>query len=151
MERIASDARREFHLRVLGQDEPLAPPFGEVPYAALVWSTRRTSAGQKRRLADRLIASGCRYVVCGGVECESWEDAADCAYIEQDLPEPVPDDRFVMTTSHPREPEDEAAHFFVHATALHREFSRYLVLMIGADDGVRTRLTGAIRVEVESA
>jgi hypothetical protein len=148
MERIASDAGRTFHLGVLIADEVPDPPFDGEPYPVLVWATRPTTDARKQCIAQALIASGCRYVVCGGVESGTWEDAADDAYLQQDLPDPVPDDRFVMTTSHPGQPEDEVAHFFVRATALHREFSRYLVLLIGADDPVQARLTAAIRVVV---
>lgn len=151
MEQIASDSRRAFFLRVLAPGEAFASPFDGEPYAALVWATRRVPAAQKQRIATALIASGCRYVVCGGVESESWEEAADDAYLAQDLPEPVPDELFVMTSSHSREPEDDVAHFFVHATGMHRDFARYLVLLIGAEDGVRTRLTAAVREEVEDA
>jgi hypothetical protein len=152
MEQIASDARRAFFVRALAPGEEFAPPFDGEPYAALVWATtRRMPATQKQRIATALIASGCRYVVCGGAESESWEEAADDAYLAQDLPEPVPDEQFVMTSSHPREPEDEVAHFFVHATGMHRDFARYLVLLIGADDGVRARLTAAVREEVGDA
>lgn len=149
MEQIASDSDRAFFLRVLAPDEELGSPFDGESYPVLIWATQRTSAAYKQRVAEALIASGCRYVVCGGVESEPWEDAADEAYVMQDLPEPVPDERFVMTTSHRGEPEDEVAHFFVHATRMHREYPRYIVLMIGADDGVQARLTEAVREEVE--
>lgn len=152
MERIASDARRTFHLGVLPPDEVPDPPFDGERYPVLVWATRPTTDVQKQRIARALIASGCRYVVCGGVESDAWEDAADRAYLEQDLLEPVPDDRFVMTTSHHGEPEDEVAHFFVHNTCFgDHDFTRYLVLLIGADDGVQTRLAAAVRAVVEGA
>jgi hypothetical protein len=152
MDQIASDSRRAFFLRVLAPGEALTSPFDGEPYAALVWATtRRTPAAQKQRIATALIATGCRYVVCGGAESESWEEAVDDAYLAQDLPEPVPDELFVMTSSHRGEPEDEVAHFFVHATGMHRDFARYLVLLIGADDGVQARLTAAVREEVEEA
>lgn len=146
MEPIASDPRRAFFLRVLAPDEALGSPFDGEPYPVLVWATRPASDAEKRRIADALIASGCRYVVCGGVECREWEHAADRAYIEQDLPEPVPDERFVMTTSHRGEPEDDVAFFFVNNTCFgDHDFARYLVLLVGEDDGVRQRLTAAIR------
>ncbi|HEX6371834.1 MAG TPA: hypothetical protein VF006_23125 [Longimicrobium sp.] len=149
MERIASDRRRAFFLRVIEPDEAPEPPFGGEPYAALVWAARRTSDAQKQRTAQALIASGCRYVVCGGVESDAWEDAADGAYLEQDLPEPVPHALFVTTTSHRGEPEDEVVFFLINNTSAGGHgFSRYLVLLIGADDGVRERLTAAVRAQV---
>jgi hypothetical protein len=148
MQQIASDSRRAFFLRVLAPGEPLGSPFGGEPYPALVWATQPTSGEQRQRIADALIASGCRYVVCGGVESDAWEDAADCAYIGQDLPEPVPNALFVMTTSHRDESESEVAHFFVRDTSFGgHDFMRYLVLMIGMDEDVQARLAAAVRAE----
>jgi hypothetical protein len=149
MERIASDRRRAFFLRAMEPDEELGSPF-DGAYPALVWATRPTSAAQKRRLAEALIATGCRYVVCGGVECPAWEHAADLAYIQQDLPEPIADERFVMTTSHRGEPEGEVAFFFANNTNFDaHDFTRYLVLLIGDDPLTRERLIAAVREEVE--
>jgi len=146
MEPIASDPRRAFFLRVLGPDEALGSPFGGEPYPALVWATRPAPDAEKRRLADALIATGCRYVVCGGVECWQWEHAADRAFIEQDLPEPQADERFVMTTSHRGEPEDDVAFFFVQNTCFgDHDFARYLVLLVGDHAPTRERLIAAIR------
>lgn len=149
MEPIASDGRRAFFLRVLAPGEAPAPPFGGDPYPALVWAARRTTPAQKRRLAAALVETGCRYVVCGGAECEAWEEAADDAYLDQDLPDPESTDRLVLTTSHPREPEDEVAFFFVHDTRFGgHDFTRFLVLLIGDDPGARERLAAAIRAEL---
>ncbi len=95
------------------------------------------------------IATGCRYVVCGGVESEAWEDAADDAYLAEDSPEPVSDELFVMTTSHPGEPADEAAFFFVHNTRFgDHDFAHHPVLMVGEDAAMRGRLVAAIRGEI---
>jgi hypothetical protein len=147
MQQIASDGSRAFFLHALEPRDELPPPFGGEPYAALVWATRPTSDAQKQRIAHALIESGCGYVVCGGAQSEAWEEAADDAYLTQDLPDPVPDERFVMTSSHPREPPDEVVHFFVHATGMHRDFARYLVLVVGPDEPVQERLTEAVREE----
>jgi hypothetical protein len=149
MEQIASDGQRTFLLRVMAPDEDLGDPFDGELYPALVWDTRPASEAQKRRMARSLIASGCRYVVCGGVESEAWEHAADRAYTEQDLPEPVPDELFVMTTSHRGEEVDDVAFFFVHNTNFgDHDFTRYLMLLVGPVDGVKARLVEAVRAEV---
>lgn len=118
MEQVASGSRRAFFLRVLAPVEPLDPPFDGEPYPALVWATVSTADAQKFRIARALIASACRYLVCDGVENRQWQDAADHAYKEQELDEPVPDELFVVTASHGTKPEDEVAFFFVHNTSL---------------------------------
>ena len=133
---------------MLAPDEPLDPPFDDQPYAALVWATVPTTDARKQRIADALIASGCRYVVCGGVEPDSWEEAADAAYLAQDLSEAEFAERHVTTTSHRGETEGEVAFFFVHCAFIEGDdFASCLVLLIGADDRVQARLTAAVRAE----
>lgn len=147
MHPIASDSRRAFFLHALQPGDDLAPPFAGEPYAALVWATQPTTDAQKHRIAHALIASGCRYVVCGGAQCEAWEEAADDAYLLQDLPE----DDVVMTTSHRGEPPDDVVFYLANATRMHRDFSRYLVLVVGPDEPVQERLTELVREEVQAA
>lgn len=148
MEQIASDAVREFYLRVVQPGEALGSPFGGEPYPALVWATGRTTASQKARLGAELIASGCRYVVCGGWECAAWEEAADEAFVAQDLSDEELAERHVTTTSHEREPADEVAFFFANNVDFGPpEFRRYLVLMIGDDPRARAELVASLPAE----
>ncbi len=152
MELIASDARREFHLRVIQPGEELGSPFGGEPYPALLWSTGRTTASQKARLCAELIASGCRYLVCGGRECAAWEEAADDAFVAQDLSDEELAERHVMTTSHEREPADDVAFFFANNLVFGTDdFRRHLVLMIGDDPRARAELVTSLREEVDAA
>lgn len=146
MQQIASDPHRAFFFHAMQPADAL-PPFAGEPYAALVWATCPTSEAQKHRIAQALIESGCRYVVCGGAECEAWEEAADDAYLMQDLP----DDGGVMTTSHRGEAPDEVVFFLANATRMHRDFSRCLVLLVGPDGPVEERLIESVREEVEAA
>ena len=146
MHQIASDPHRTFFLHAMEPNDA-PPPFDGEPYAALVWATKPTSEAQKQRIAHALIAGGCRYVVCGGAQSEAWEEAADDAYLVQDLP----DDDVVMTTSHRGEPPDEVVFFFANNTRLHREYSRHLVLVVGPDAPVQERLMEAVREELEAS
>jgi hypothetical protein len=149
MEQIASDGRRTFFLRVLAPGEVLDSPFGGDPYPALVWATGRTTEAQKARLCAALIASGCRYVMCGGRESEAWEEAADEAFTAQDLTDAGFRERMVMTSSLVGYPPDEAAFDFIHTTNFgEHDFTRYVVLMIGDDARVRQQLIAAIREEL---
>lgn len=151
MELIASDAGREFHLRSVQPGEALGSPFGGEPYPVLVWSAGRTTPAQKAGLCAALIASGCRYVVCGGRECAAWEEAADDAFLAQDLPDAELDARHVMTTSHEREPADDVAFFFANNVDFGpADFRHYLVLMIGDDPRARAELVASLRAETEA-
>ena len=148
VERIASTATREFFLRVMAPGEPLGTAFDGDAYPALVWAAVRTTATQKHRLCAELIATGCRYVVCGGLQSAAWEEAADDAFAAQDLPDEEFEAGHVMTSSHEYEPPEEVAFFFFHNTRFGgHDFTRYLILMIGEDAGIRERLVSAIREE----
>lgn len=146
MEPIASDGRRIFYLRVLAPGDGLDPPFDGDPYPALVWAVSRTTDAQKERLCTDLISSGCRYVVCGGVASELWEEAADEVAVAQDRMDIDSQAEFVMSTSRTREPIDEAAYFLVRCTNFaHHDFTRYIVLLVGGDARVREQLIASIR------
>lgn len=152
MEQIASDGRRTFFLRVMQPGDALDPPFGGEAYPVLLWATGRTTAAQKQRLAEALIASNCRYVVCGGRESGAWEEAADAAFTAREMTEAALDALLVMTTSHERESPDDVAFFFANNTSFGpHDFARYLVLMIGEDERVRRALVTSLREETGEA
>jgi hypothetical protein len=152
MEQIASDGRRAFFLRVMAPGEELGSPFDGESYPVLVWATKPTKTPQKQRLCAALIASGCRYVVCGGRESAAWEEAADEAFAAQDLTDAEFRERMVMTSSLVGYPPDEAAFDLIHTTNFgEHDFTRYLVLMIGDDPRVREHLVASIREEAGAA
>lgn len=150
MDHIASGGGREFYLRIMAPGDELGAAFDGDPYPALIWAVEPTTPAQKHRLCAELIASGCRYVVCGGAESSAWEEAADEVFAAQELSDEELDALHVMTTSHPDEPPDEVAFFFVHNTHFGGHgFRRSLVLMIGDEPGMRGRLVDAIRRQAE--
>ena len=65
----------------------------------------------RNRIAEWLVKGGCLYVVAWGAECEDWHIAADMARLEEFNFGDVPNDKFVMTTSHENEPLEEAFWF----------------------------------------
>jgi hypothetical protein len=149
MEKIAEEAEREFYIRAMQPDETLGDPFDGQIYAALVWATRSTTAARKHRLCAALIASGCRYVVCGGRESVAWEEAVDEAFVAQDLSETEFQERLVMTSSHEREPMREVVFFFTIFTNLGpHDYKRYLVLMIGDDARIQGELVSTLQAHL---
>ncbi len=133
-------------------DETLGDPFGGEFYAALVWATRPTTPARKHRVCAALIASGCRYVVCGGRESVAWEEAVDEAFVAQDLSETEFQDRLVMTSSHEREPMREVVFFFTIFTNLGpHNYKRYLVLMIGDDARIQDGLVSTLQAHTKLA
>jgi hypothetical protein len=105
------------------------------PFPCLVWDHKGGASPEgKMAFARQVMAAGCRYAVCAGLECEEWHDAFDFAFVQDHLDEPEEkqDEQFVMTTWHANQSVDEVAMFFVWNTDFDKhEFDRYLVLHLG--------------------
>jgi hypothetical protein len=68
--------------------------------------------------ADWLVGSGCRYLSAWGRSCGTWHDCVDLANLRAfDFAE-IPDDDFVMTTWHAKEPLKDVF-WFVGQSAAH--------------------------------
>ena len=94
---------------------------------------------------QRLIASGCRYIVADGTECERWHDIADEQFLAQFPTEPERDANFVMTSWHPAESPKDGILFLVYGTSFEEhDFKEFLVLQFGDDAMVESELNAAI-------
>jgi hypothetical protein len=150
MDRILEHAGRTFGYLHLGPGEAYSSPFGAQPYVCLVWDADGfTDSKNRQYLADAIIASNCRYVVCGGAHCEAWHDAMDEAFLELELKGEQYEEQFVMTSWHTDQLESEVALFFVHCTASDEEpFTKYLVLQVGGGWDTMSRLKSAVQDQV---
>ena len=147
MDLIVENPPRSYWLQVLTEPADFELPFGGIPYPCLIWDTRANrSAGERLRLSRTLVASGVRYAVCGGFECEAWHDAVDEAYIELGLEGKEANEKFVMTSLHPDDSIDEVAFFFVGNTNFdNHDFAQFLVLQLGSDWATEQSLREAVR------
>ena len=76
-------------------------PFGNREYVVLLVINRTDILYREQKaLSEKLVNTGCRYAVCYGYECASWDDSIDYAYIFSDPNLSPPQERFVMTTWH---------------------------------------------------
>jgi hypothetical protein len=150
MDRIVDQSGRSFGYMHLGEGEHFSSPFGSQPFVCLVWdATGTVNTVARQQLADAIIAANCRYVVCGGANCEAWHDAMDEAFLALGLEESEYEERFCMTTWHTGEPESEVAMFFVHCTHSEDEpFTKYLVLQVGGGWETMDRLKAAVQEQV---
>lgn len=83
-------------------------------------------------LSDTFVAQGCRYAVCYGHECSTWDDSIDMSFIATDPDYSPPHDRFVMTTWHDDEPIADVAEFFVRNTSFDNfEAVRFVLVALG--------------------
>jgi hypothetical protein len=63
------------------------------------------TAEEQQELSRSIVASGCRWALCRGVECSSWDDSIDWADDRGgNRSETLP---FVMTTWHADEPQQD--------------------------------------------
>ncbi|MEO8206046.1 MAG: hypothetical protein ABI615_07680 [Chthoniobacterales bacterium] len=100
------------------------PPFEGEDYALLLYVAATDISSEEQTLISRdIIASGCRYAVCFGHDCSSWDDAIDWAVIDAGKG----GKGFVMTTWHERDTLEEVLHFFWH----HTSFDNFSAIRMG--------------------
>ena len=133
---IASDARSlEF-----------GSPFPGEDFALLLWVfDQHVSADQQAKLSASIVAAGCRFAVCAGFKCSSWDDSIDLAYLETDPELATSDDSFVMTTWHQDESIDDVAFFFANCVSFDTPACRRrVVLCVGGSTGDWERVQGSV-------
>jgi hypothetical protein len=132
----ANDGRRIL-IRQLSASDDLGIPFGGETFVSMIWAADGTAGETDRTTVVRtLIDTGCRYIVCGGVNCEQWHDDADLVWVNLDLQsDPSRSEMpFVMTTWHNGESVDEVAVFAADCTNFdEHDFRSYVVLIVGED------------------
>jgi hypothetical protein len=147
MEVIAETPEKTFAAITIDQPS-FSAPFEGVLYPCLIWDHDGGFTHVERRaVAKTLLEAGCRYAVCGGLNCEAWHDAVDIEFVERHLhdAEDVRDAVHVMTTWHEGESPDDVAFFFVLNTNFdYHDFGRYLVLHVGGGPA-KAQLDAAVR------
>jgi len=89
-----------------------SPPAVEArPYRAVLIVEEAVSQGWRDEVASWLVESGCLYFIAWGVDCEAWHDTVDWSVLEAFDFGDIPDDKFIMTTWHDKEPLSEALWF----------------------------------------
>ena len=103
------------------------------PFKCVVLVSQGVSKTWQHKVSERLVADGCLYMIAWGNNCSSWDDSVDIANIEQFFPHDIPEENFVMTTSHDDETLEDVLHFAkfsaVHPTI---ELKNVVVLDIGS-------------------
>ncbi len=94
----------------LSPEQPV-PYIHARPHRAVFIAERAVSQVWRDEVAAWLVGSGCLYFIAWGIACEGWHDAVDWAVLDAFDFGDVPDDKFVMTTWHDKEPLSEALWF----------------------------------------
>ena len=75
-------------------------PFAEHEYALLLCVfAQDVTPEEQRKISESIVSSGCRYAVCYGSRCSTWDDSIDTAQLNGD----EQPGSFVMTTWHENE------------------------------------------------
>ena len=126
-------------------------PFDKQDFALLLVVVDPTITIEDRTtICKEIIQQGCRYAVCTGMDCSSWHDFIDMAYLESDPEFSPPDERFVMTTWHEDESLEEVVEYF-RSNAHFESFTprHYLVLLLGGDTGVQEKVASILKKQFE--
>lgn len=118
----------------LSPDQPV-PHIDARPHRAILIAEGPVSEAWRDDIAVWLISSGCLYFIAWGTACETWHDAVDWAVLKTfDFGE-IPDDKFVMTTWHDKEPLSEAL-WFAGNCASHPDvdLTETVILHVSADE-----------------
>lgn len=91
--------------------EGIIPRARVRPFRAVLIAEQGVSEVWRNEVAAWLVNTGCLYFIAWGVSCEVWHDSVDWAVLENFNFGDVPDERFVMTTWHDKEPLSEALWF----------------------------------------
>ena len=147
MELLATKGGREVWLRHIDRPLVFERPFSERHYVAIVFNDDASiSDGERHYLTQAMFATGCRYGVFAGHQCEDWEWALDTACIESALETKPSDDEFTMTTSHKNESVEDVIFFGLNNTSFDsHDFERILILFVGTRSGLRDEVEAAIR------
>jgi hypothetical protein len=100
------------------------PPGGEPPniehlspFRAILLAEEEADELWQAEISRWLVASGCRYLMAWGKDCEAWHDMVDDAALEAFDYEDVPDEHAVISTWHEDEDREEVFWFAKHCAS----------------------------------
>jgi hypothetical protein len=143
VERIRSKAGKAVWLDAPPHPYRIASPAPGTPFVcALFVADSAISEPERVRLSAELIAAGCRYAVCAGIECSLWHDWIDLAYLDTPASKDPKEAAYVMTAMLENEPAAEVLWFARTLTDFDDNvFEHVVVLVLGED----ARLMAEIR------
>jgi hypothetical protein len=133
MKMIAERDEKKIWFHALSRPYELSAPFQGSEYVCILFiNDEATNSEEQAQLSAQIVSSGCRYAVCAGYRCSTWDDSIDMASLEANNFE-VKNETFVMTTWHENESVEDVIFYGLMNTMFDDlVFSRYLVLMVGS-------------------
>jgi hypothetical protein len=103
------------------------------PFLAIVLAEEEVTELWQAEVSRWLVASGCRYLLAWGKDCESWHDMVEDAALEAHDYEDVPEAHQVIATWHEDEEREEVFWFAKHRAAHpSHSFKATVILDIGS-------------------
>jgi hypothetical protein len=84
------------------------------PFLAIVLAEEEADELWQAEISRWLVASGCRYLLAWGKDCEAWHDMVEDAALEAFDYEDVPEEHAVIATWHEDEEREEVFWFAKH-------------------------------------
>jgi hypothetical protein len=146
MKRIARKEEKEVWLDVPARPYRVAAPVeGKNFVCALFVADPSISDAERMDLSRQVVATGCRYAVCAGLNCSEWDSSIDLAYLETYAELDPPDATFVMTTWHKDESVADVLEFALMNTDFDdNRFAHVLVLVLGEDPRLQSEIAAAL-------
>lgn len=143
VELLATRDEKQIWLQELAPPYRLEAPFpGELYVCILFANDEAITPEEQARVSEQLVGTGCCYAVCAGHQCSSWDDSVDLAHLATGEGE----EKFVMTSWHENETVADVIFFGLLNTSFdEHDFTRYLVLLVGPQAGLRDEVKRGIR------
>jgi len=116
----------EFHFLHLQRPYRFEAPAADAFVLLLDVSDTTVTPEEQTELSQAIAASGCRYALCRGFGCSSWDDSIDEASVLAEIegrPQP-----FLMTTWHEHESLEDVLEFMLRNTAFDEFVPRAFVV-----------------------
>lgn len=126
-------------------------PCGGKEFALfLILGDEAITPTEQEDLSTKLVRQGCRYAVCFGVACSSWDDSIDWVGVMDKIEgRPGP---FVMTTWHEDETIGDVAECFVLNTTFDDwEPQNFVVLIVGGTAELEAEVRNALELAFQLA
>jgi hypothetical protein len=139
------------HFVQLARPYSFASPVPGQEFAAWVVASDETLTNDERHtISAQLVAAGCRYAVCSGIDCSGWDDALDWAYLETCADYDPKDENFVMTSWHEDEDIATIANFFAWNMAFDEWVASELIVIAVGGSGDAQAALESTRAILES-
>lgn len=107
----SSSQSRMFRYLFVPADTHFLIPTDMKKFKCLILIEREVSREFQWEVSKALVEAGCLFSLAWGIDCTSWDDSVDCAFLEHYDYGEYPEDKFVMTTWHENQTLEETVEF----------------------------------------